>query len=385
MADMVVLQSILWPGAELGDWRRRSATSHIRMIAVPTSNDVHQLLPWRASSIVATALRMSDDRSARRRLRDSIGAAGLLTIGAVSRSRRVGITSGRSLIEHVAGCLNQPTARGVVLCGPQRANQKPVVHLHDSRGRTIAFVKVAINDLTRRLLDDEDAALVRLASIHDKGFRVPPVLARGTFEGAAWLALGPLNVERRRRPDLTQIDALATAIERTGTRWEGRSGDSPFLTRLTAAARGLTAAEAVVAGLTERWAEHPLTLSGGHGDFVPWNLLSGSPQPSVWDWERYQDQVPIGFDRIHYRTQIGLHRNRESLRTAVGMVADHVDDVLPELARHQRQAHLEWYLADLLCRYERDAGDQPTLQLASLVRDLTEILTDILKGQRISP
>ncbi len=377
MAEVLKVESVLWSDAEFGGWRPDDGSTQERFVATPSSVDIRQLLPWRASSVIASWRRESDDRSRRSRWRHSLGAAGLLSVGAMSRSRRVGIARRSSLVAQVAASLGVPMATGIVLCGPPRANQKPVIQLHDERGRAIAFVKVAWNDLTHRLLAAEEQSLIRLNGIPDKGFLVPPVLARGVFGTATWLAIGPVTVDHRGRPDLGQVDALASAVERTGNHWDGRTGESSYIARLIDESKGLAAGEPAVARLVERWGDRPITLAGAHGDFVPWNMLSGAPQPAVWDWERYDSAVPVGFDRLHYRAQVGLHRKQQPLDVAIGAIERDLDRILSDLAPPQRRAHLEWYVADLLCRYERDAGDEPTPRLFGMITNLTEILKGI--------
>lgn len=376
MSEPFEVSTILWQGAALGDWRFRHARpNRERLIAMPNSTEIRQLLPWRASSIIATARRRSDERPVRREWRDAIGVAGLLTVGAMTKSRRLGIEHRGSLIEHVASTLGHPTLSGIVLCGPQRANQKPVIQLHDRRGRTFGYVKVAWNGLTRRLLQDECAALTHLGAIPDKGFSVPPVLATGTYGDADWLALGPIAVDRRVRPDLRQVDTVAGAIERTWTSWEGRTADADYVARLADTATGLAQGKGAVERLIERRSDHTIRLGASHGDFVPWNMLSGSPEPAVWDWERYRTAAPIGFDRLHLRAQIGLHRERAPLPDVLRRLGRELDDVLPDLPEPQRQAQFDWYVADLLCRYERDVEDHLT-RLTKLVTDLSDFMKE---------
>jgi hypothetical protein len=263
----------------------------------------------------------------------------------------------------------------LVMCGPPRANQKPVVQLHDRAGRTIAFVKVAWNDLTRALLEAERRSLETLAGSPDRGFTVPPVLASGEFGSATWLAIGPAGVRHRDRPDRVTIDRLAIAIERTADVWEGETESSAFVERLRAEASALDAGRRAVEALAERDRGRPLRLAAGHGDFVPWNILSGRPQPAVWDWERYDAGVPAGTDRFHHRFQIAVQRSRRSVGDALATIGDELDTVLPELPADRRSAHLDWYITALLVRYEHDAADHATPRLASRIADLTTVLT----------
>ena len=373
MSESLDLSTVLWTDAALGDWQF-GATAE-RLIAMPNSGEIRQLLPWRPSSVMATWRRRSDDRPARRQWRDALGVAGLLTAGAMTRSRRLGVLPQQSLVHHVASLLGHSNVSGIVLCGPPRANQKPVIQLHDRWGRTIAYIKVAWNDLTAGLLDDEHAALDHLSALPDKGFTSPPVLASGVFGDSTWLALGPVGVDRRHRPEYRQFDTLAINIERTGSNWEGPTADSDYVAALGRRAADLDNGQRVVELLHDRWSDQTIRLGASHGDFVPWNTLSGSPEPAVWDWERYQTSAPLGFDRLHVRVQIGVHRTRNTLPETLRQVGRQLDQVLPDLTPAQRQAHFEWYIADLLCRYEQDSGADPE-RLPEFVTNLTDALKE---------
>lgn len=370
------LLDVLWADAEQIAWfgDARSGRRTDRLVAAPDVAGAKQLVPWSPSSIAAATHRLSDDRPPSWRWRDAAGVAGLLSAGAVAGRRRIGVSSTRSLLDDVADALGHPRLRGIVMCGPPRANQKPVIQVHDRAGRTIAFVKVAWNDLTRGLLTAERGALEHLAAIEHPAFRIPPILAGGEFGSATWLAIGALGVERRTRPALTDVDALAAVVERTAEAVTVATIDASFTARLRTEAAGLPIAEPQVARLVERHAAAPLTLAGGHGDFVPWNILSGAPSPAVWDWERYDTAVPVGSDRIHYRAQLAIQRRGVGVVAAFAQLADELATILPDVPAEQRQAHLDWYLANLLVRYEHDALFQPTDRLRSRIADLTTVL-----------
>ena len=367
------LPSILWAGARTSGWRGANE----RYVAMPNAAGVRQLIPWRWSSVAATTRRSSDDRQLAKRIRDTVGVVGLLTVGALDRSRRVGI-DGEALADRVAARLGDDPARALVLCGPPRANQKPVIQLHDRRGRTVAFVKVAWNDLTRRLLDDERRSLDHLAR-RAEGVRVPKVLATGDFGSATWMAISPVEVDRRRDAEPASIDEVARAIEATGEAWDGPAGEARFARELLAASEELPRTRGVVAPLFERDRTAMLSLAGSHGDFVPWNIQSGEPMPAVWDWERYRTACPIGYDRLHHRLQVALHRTDRPFPEALRDLARSTPDVLSDLPDEQRARHLDWYLVDLLARYEHDLSDHPAPLLPQLVGDLHDFLQERLR------
>lgn len=368
------LRDVLWLDPEMVPWTRRG-TGVERFVAVPDVVSARQLMPWRPATAVAATRRVSDDRAPLTRWRDGAATAGLLTVAACSGRRRLVVRSAESLIGRVSADLGVRRAFGLIMCGPPRANQKPVIQLHDGLGRTIAFVKVAWNDLTRELLAAERQALEVLSAVDDRGFSVPAVLASGTFGTSTWLAIAPAGVGHRERPDLASVDRLATAIERTAESWHGPTSESPFAARLQREAGGLGTGQRAFAALLAREADRPIALTASHGDYVPWNVLSGRPRPAVWDWERFDRAVPTGSDRIHYRFQVGVQRAHRGVVDVMASIAGELDAILADVDADRRDAHFDWYTVALLCRYERDAGMQPTPRLLSRVSDLTTVLT----------
>ena len=367
----------LWLGGDVDGWWSRSSagTSLERFVAIPGGSSIQQLLPWRPSSIVAATNRVSDDRSRFSAIRDASGVAALLIASPFTSGRRFGVRCDRSFTSHVAEQLgvDRPTF-GSVLFGPARANRKPVVQLHDRRGRPIAWVKVGTTDLTRKLLDQEIRTLTKFVAGNPK-IKVPAVLAVGQYGEAQWAALEPMSVAHRVRPTAALVDDVAMSIERTSTRWEGRVDESSLLIRLRSAADGLTSAAGAIERLAVRHGHRPLVLTAAHGDLVPWNMLSGRPKPAVWDWERYDVAAPAGFDRIHNRVQVAVQKQSVPLTHAVA----HAETELSlhhDLPVESWPVQIDFYLATLLCRYERDAESHPNPRLLGRIRDLAGVLTE---------
>ncbi len=46
-----------------------------------------------------------------------------------------------------------------------------------------------------------------------------------------------------------------------------------------------------------------MSLGGWHGDWGPWNMGMGDGVLQLWDWERYDAEVPLGFDGVHFIAQ----------------------------------------------------------------------------------
>jgi hypothetical protein len=70
-----------------------------------------------------------------------------------------------------------------------------------------------------------------------------------------------------------------------------------------------------------------LTFGRWHGDWVTWNLGSAGARIAAWDWEHSADDVPVGFDVLHWHFQHTLPKS--GLEAAVA----EVDRVAPDLVK----------------------------------------------------
>lgn len=177
------------------------------------------------------------------------------------------LPTGDSIAEHLGEVFGTPVETVLHVRPARRANRKPVLEAYGEDG-LLAYVKIGDSARTRALLDNEAAALDRLAGLPLKHVVAPRVLHHGTWRGLGVLALSPLPVRRGRVPAPLLSRAVAEIAE---------TGDE----------RG------------HAW----------HGDLSPWNVApSGDGRLLVWDWERYEVGVPYGFDALHHLFQRALRR-----------------------------------------------------------------------------
>jgi hypothetical protein len=103
-----------------------------------------------------------------------------------------------------------------------------------------------------------------------------------------------------------------------------------------------------------RLAGAQLRFGAWHGDWTPWNMAMGAGSLLVWDWERYDPDVPLGFDALHFHFQkIKFGRDpaeaiREVHATAPALLAPFGID--PQLS----SITMVLYVATLASRYARD-------------------------------
>jgi hypothetical protein len=272
--------------------------------------------------------------------------------------------------------------------GPPRANRKPVLQLLTPLGEPVAFAKVGINPLTRRLVRTERAALDRLDRAGIADISLPRVLHHNRWNGFEVLVLSVVPVWMRHQPlpparltaamkAVAQVDGLRSE-PLLGSAYLGRLRD-----RLAEADRGpdQDALTWALNTLADRAGQTVLAYGAWHGDWAPWNMASTKRGLLVWDWERFTPGVPLGFDALHYRLQADLGPGHRDPLTAATASLRSAARLLAPFGVGTEQARLTGilYLADLATRYlvdrQASAGAQNGAPGTWLVPAITHELT----------
>lgn len=173
------------------------------------------------------------------------------------------------------------------------------------------------------------------------------------------MVLEPLKVDARwlraaaaRRRLLAVVDEVSRANDVVAY----PSGAHPLRTRL---ASSLPLCGTMAAPLMRALGSLPddVTIPTGawHGDLNPGNLRLTSEQCPVWDWERFGDDAPLGFDLLHH----DLHRDIAVAGKSPLAAAEELLERAPALlAPWQKPAAaavvVRMYLLTLALRYIRD-------------------------------
>jgi hypothetical protein len=334
--------------------------------------------------------------------RDRVAAAGVLRhfrVGVTRADRRrrallrlaVRVTGGRPLgldvvtvcdppgtraatIERAIGAVfGQAVTLGIQL-GPPRANRKPVLQVLDTHGRPLGVGKLAVDPLTRRLVTAERAALDRLATLPLPGLEVPSVLHFGAWNRTRLLVISPLPLAQAVGdvPAHQRVRAMVTVARATGTSRQRLEG-SPCLDRMLTLAgrmppgdpvrtRALDAL-AVVAGRGGDW-----EFGAWHGDWTAWNMARHGDRLLLWDWERFEVGVPIGWDALHHALRSDLDTRPPSVAVTRQLLA-RAPELLAPFGVHPRDAHdiALAYLVHLALRYADDGQElagEPTARVS---------------------
>lgn len=376
------VMTLLWPEparAVLTPRGRRAAGTVAEFIVLPHAGNPRLLVPADSTRAAAAAVRRYNALpTGAARVRARLLSAGLRS-GAVgmlgSRFRISGGGGGPvdSLQGHLARALGHELLVSLSV-GPPRANRKPVLQLLTRQGETVGFAKVGVNDLTRRLVRDEGDALTALSTAGLEGVTVPSVLYSGEWRGLEVLVQSPLPVWRRRSgrsgrgrhgepgagsPVSTARGAAMRAVaEAAGVEHRPLRG-SPYLAALRRRLAGIEDRDAATAldGALDRVAAagEPFRFGAWHGDWTEWNHAVLPDTVLVWDWERYGQGVPVGFDALHHHLQSSVRG--APVRADVPLYLDAARGLLVPFdvdpARARAVAVL--YLVDIAARWLVDA------------------------------
>jgi hypothetical protein len=375
---MVETAALLWPApaeVRLADRRESPGAGQLReFLFVPSASHPRLLLPAATGAAAASALRRySHALGTGERVARAAGAA-LVRTGLARRlfpdRLRISLPDGTdiSTIEtELARLLGQPVVVSLGL-GNLRANQKPIMQVLGTDGRSLAFVKVGNNDVTRDLVRTEAASLRQLATRPFGHLRVPEVLHLVTWRELDLLVLSPLHTTARRRARTSQLphaafQELATAF---GVTHEPLAA-AGYRKALDAQIDEIDGSHGdglreTLDRLAARHGDLVLPFGAWHGDWTPWNMSYERGTVRVWDWERFAIGVPVGFDPLHFRFS-EMMNDPETESDAASRLSSDAGSLLAHFGVSPDAATViaSLYLVELAVRFTL-AADGPTGQ-----------------------
>lgn len=313
--DLVEMLRLLWPTADL-DLVRRSLRHANRppdareLLVLPSATAPRMLLPTKGSWAGESLRRARRNVSARDVAKTRAVGAFLRCGGARLVGDRVRLASdgreGADIERHLSAVLEQPVTVAVFL-GPPRANRKPILQIMDGSGAVVGIAKVGVNPLTRRLVGREAEVLASLTGLLPADVTIPALLHHGEWRDLEIVVQSYLPVDRLghqvdRRGRLQAMTAVAT-VHGVHHQRLGASTYAQSLRERLAAMHDddVTRLTADVLSVLEGDLSAPLPFGSWHGDWTAWNMATDpTGRALIWDWERFADDVPLGFDALHY-------------------------------------------------------------------------------------
>jgi len=289
--------------------RRRDLSASAEYVVLPNRRAPKLLVPAAPSRAAAGAVRrFSADATYSDTARRLAVAALAQGRGTSAFPDRVVVHGPRdaSLAGHLDGLLGTRVVFSVGI-GTERVNRKPVLQIFDTEGRTIAFAKLGDSDQARADVGAEAVALSLLARRGWRRLQTPKVLHHGTWEGLDLLLLSPLTtaVQSPRGHARAPTAAMTELADAFGGEFSPVA-DMPWMGRQHATAEKLSdqRRRGTFMGCIDRLCSTAGDLEwrtgSWHGDWTPWNMARSGQRVLLWDWERFETDVPIGLDRCHY-------------------------------------------------------------------------------------
>jgi hypothetical protein len=358
--------------------RTTQARGQAEFLLLPNEDRPVLLLPRRPRRAAAAALRHYKASAVGRRRLAFRGLALAAQLGlADALPHRIAIEGGGTGPDaDVAAYLRRVLGRDMVVSlriGPPRANRKPVLELLSPGGDVLGFAKVGITGLTRELVRAEAAALGVLGAAGLTRLDVPRLLHHGQWRDHEVMVQAPLSGSGRTvtRALLTSAMAELATVHGVSIQPVGQSGYWRGLhSRLEACSAREPAAALlqVLAGLQATAETTSLAFGSWHGDWTPWNMAFSGGRVLVWDWERFEAGVPVGFDAVHYQLQAAVQRNPAGAQAAADAALFTAPMTLGPLGVRPGSAVFvaALYLTEIATRYAGDGAAEAGARLGDV-------------------
>ena len=311
-----VALSALWPEPNSVTLRQGPGrTPGLGFLLLPHASRATLLVPTCPRKATAAALSNYKSPSTRAGRMQSrvLRGMGLTGLANLAPSRAIVSLDPRAenLMAHISELLGEDLIAGIHL-GPPRANQKPIIQVLRPSGETVAFAKVGINDLTNERVSVEATALTRLSRTSFSHLVVPELLHRGRWGDCAFVLLAPVQTwtasgidvaARSRAMEELSLKGSAPAEPLADLPWWNRTRQNLAEHGHASEAKALTQ---MMSRAEEKWGDLNVDVGWNHGDWTPWNMSTGANRAIVWDWERFAEDIPVGFDALHYAFQAGV-------------------------------------------------------------------------------
>ena len=350
---------------------------------VPDARRPRLLVPAGSRKVAAAAVRRYAEPQSRaaKLKRDAVVAALRTGASGVLLRDRIQVSGKDSIDAHLREALGRELAISIHI-GPARANRKPVLQLISPEGETFGFAKLGTGPLTQRLVRAETNALIALGRSGLTKLTVPTVLHAGQWRGLQVLVQSALPVWLPRAP-LTPRRLAAAMVDIAGCcgYTAGPLVGSPYWGEL----RGRLASvqdrpEGVALGAAaELLAQHAgsttVRYGAWHGDWAPWNMANLTDALLVWDWERFAQGVPVGFDAVHHELQRRIQSSGDAAGAVEATVRQAGELLAPfGVAGDARELTALLYLVDLAARYLTDRQAEAGARLGVLGTWLLPVL-----------
>lgn len=197
-------------------------------------------------------------------------------------------------------------------CGP---NRKAIVYKETEKGNS--FLKIGLNSNSNLLIENEIATINHLDSIQSDSFVYPKIIQSGDH----FAEISDISFGGKRKTSLSSAHIKALGDLNKNSSQLCTIEDLPVWNQLKNDLEKLksTEDERLPIGLLKKLSILIDSINEGaiietsccHGDFTPWNMYVKGGKLHIYDWELYKEQMPFGFDSLHFIIQNGILIDRK--------------------------------------------------------------------------
>lgn len=379
----------LWPAEADSAWSSE-------LLLFPSKRRPRLLLPTE-STLASRTFQMGRPATSRTQALMNAFITRALSMGAARAwpSRMLSRRHGTSADETIEGFLTtvfaQPVAVAVAL-GPRRANRKPVLLVVDREGTSLGVVKIGTTALTGRLVAAEATNLVELSGLSWDHLVIPRCITSTTWNGLQVLVQTALPTWRGSARPSRQL-RLRAMQEVARCRGSSRLplSNSRYVHRLTDRLKQVRDPQVAALGtqvlgaIDANGRGDVIEFGAWHGDWSAWNMALDGEQVLLWDWERFEDDVPVGFDELHYCFRALRQASRSASEPGVALLTK-APDLLGDfgVAGSQSPSIAALYLLEMGTRFLSDREQVTGLDTAPVKQWMVPALQSFLRcsGER---
>jgi hypothetical protein len=336
-------------------------------VVIPSAARPKLLVPARPLRVAAGAVRnFKTAASPREQAKINLLAFALRSGAHLALRDRIDVTRDVAGIDrHLSEVLGRRVHVSLYI-SPPRAVRKPVLQVLDERGETFAFAKLGVDEFTRALVRAEGEAVARVSAAGLRVLRAPEVLHHAGWNGHELLVQSALPRGSTLEPGSTLLREAVVELAAIDGTTRSRLAESGYLRRLGERIAGLPPGEhaevlaEAIETVRRECGSVELAFGASHGDWAPWNMTALGDTAFVWDWEKFEQDVPLGIDAVHYAVQGAVVIGGATPLDAFADTFSRAAEVVPGVDADAAQLVVWLYAVDIASRYlvdrEAEAG-----------------------------
>lgn len=281
-----------------------------------------------------------------------------------------------------------------IFTGTVGPNRKVLVELNTG-GVSTHFAKIAISDLSSKLLATEISCVKKIQALQLKSMDVPSLIHSSDSRCAIYSNIKPENNVSTSELTGVHFFALSELYERTAhCQHSDMNGFKQLILQMTSE---LVVDERIADSkhminmlkeLSDKLSTDIVPFAITHFDFTPWNMYCDGKKLYVYDWELSQRKAPVLFDIFHYIFQKGILVDGSDLNTIKNKISQALNNesIKDLVCRYHVNIELcyEAYLLYTISYYLQLYGKQKTLhkQVSWLVSVWQKALEEVLVSKK---